>query len=73
MFIEKSCEEEFNDLIVFDESPEAQNMLDLIICLGGDGTILHANTFFKHSMPPVMSFGLGSMGFLTAYGFFNFD
>jgi NAD+ kinase len=68
VYVEKSCSEEFEDLTVFDESNESQNMIDLIVCLGGDGTILHANTFFKQSMPPVMSFSLGSLGFLTEYG-----
>lgn len=40
---------------------------DIVICLGGDGTVLHANTLFQSSMPPVMAFNLGSLGFLTPF------
>lgn len=40
---------------------------DIVICLGGDGTVLHANTLFQNSMPPVMAFSLGSLGFLTPF------
>jgi len=47
--------------------------IDLVVCLGGDGTILHANTLLntlKSSMedlPPVISFAMGSLGFLTPF------
>ena len=38
---------------------------DLIVCLGGDGVILHASKLFQGPVPPVLGFHLGSMGFLT--------
>ncbi|XP_030639806.1 NAD kinase isoform X2 [Chanos chanos] len=44
--------------------------VDFIICLGGDGTLLYASSLFQESVPPVMAFHLGSLGFLTP---FNFD
>lgn len=28
--------------------------VDFIVCLGGDGVILHAAYLFKHSVPPVI-------------------
>lgn len=40
---------------------------DIVICLGGDGTVLHANTLFQNAMPPVMAFGLGSLSFLAPF------
>lgn len=41
--------------------------VDLIICLGGDGTLLWASGYFKAAMPPVISFSMGSLGFLTPF------
>ena len=36
-------------------------------CLGGDGVILHASNLFRGAVPPVVSFNLGSLGFLTSH------
>lgn len=36
-------------------------------CLGGDGVILHASNLFRGAVPPVISFNLGSLGFLTSH------
>ncbi|XP_060603406.1 NAD kinase-like isoform X2 [Ruditapes philippinarum] len=47
--------------------------IDFIICLGGDGTLLHASTLFQQSCPPVMAFHQGSLGFLTPFSFDNFE
>ncbi|KAL8167586.1 LOW QUALITY PROTEIN: hypothetical protein V2J09_009085 [Rumex salicifolius] len=41
--------------------------VDFVACLGGDGVILHASNLFKNSVPPVVSFNLGSLGFLTSH------
>ncbi|CAF5215552.1 unnamed protein product, partial [Rotaria magnacalcarata] len=43
--------------------------IDLVICLGGDGTLLHASSLFQKSCPPVLSFSMGSLGFLTPFDF----
>jgi NAD+ kinase len=39
---------------------------DLLVSLGGDGTILRAVSWLG-STPPVVAFALGSLGFLTPY------
>ena len=39
--------------------------IDLVVCLGGDGVILHASKLFQGPVPPLMGFHFGSMGFLT--------
>lgn len=39
--------------------------MDFVVCLGGDGTILHASSIFQGAIPPVISFSAGSLGFLT--------
>lgn len=43
------------------------------MCLGGDGTLLYASLLFQQSVPPVMAFHLGSLGFLTPFQFINFQ
>eukprot|EP00112_Aurelia_sp_Birch-Aquarium-sp1_P015742 Seg3511.6 transcript_id=Seg3511.6/GoldUCD/mRNA.D3Y31 product="NAD kinase" protein_id=Seg3511.6/GoldUCD/D3Y31 len=46
--------------------------IDLIACLGGDGTLLHASSLFQESCPPIISFHLGTLGFLMPFSFDNF-
>ncbi|CAE6418532.1 hypothetical protein ACGC1H_005077 [Rhizoctonia solani] len=51
-------------------NPDALNKpeIDLIITLGGDGTILHANSMFNTGpVPPVLSFSMGTLGFLLPF------
>jgi len=38
---------------------------DVIVCLGGDGTILHLAGFMKERAVPVLAINIGSLGFLT--------
>ncbi|XP_053431380.1 NAD kinase isoform X1 [Nycticebus coucang] len=52
---------------------DISNQIDLIICLGGDGTLLYASSLFQGSVPPVMAFHLGSLGFLTPFNFEDFQ
>lgn len=47
-------------------SPEK---FDLVLTLGGDGTILYTSWLFQRIVPPVLSFALGSLGFLTNFEF----
>lgn len=42
---------------------------DFIVTLGGDGTVLYASWLFQQVVPPVLSFALGSLGFLTNFDF----
>ena len=41
--------------------------VDLVVTLGGDGTVLWANQLFRKGVPPVVSFSMGSLGFLTNF------
>lgn len=45
---------------------------DFVITLGGDGTVLYASWLFQRIVPPVLSFSLGSLGFLTKFDFDTF-
>ena len=40
--------------------------------LGGDGTVLYTSWLFQRVVPPVASFSLGSLGFLTPFDFSDF-
>lgn len=69
---------------ILDENPRFQDMLrywspdlcwsqpekfDLVLTLGGDGTVLFTSWLFQRIVPPVLSFSLGSLGFLTNFEF----
>nr|CDI55039.1 related to POS5-Mitochondrial NADH kinase [Melanopsichium pennsylvanicum 4] len=41
---------------------------DFVITLGGDGSILHVSSLFdRDAVPPVLSFSMGTLGFLLPY------
>lgn len=42
---------------------------DLVLTLGGDGTVLFTSWLFQRVVPPILSFALGSLGFLTNFEF----
>lgn len=69
---------------ITDENPRFHDMLkywtpdlcwsqperfDLVLTLGGDGTVLFTSWLFQRIVPPVLSFSLGSLGFLTSFEF----
>lgn len=45
---------------------------DLVLTLGGDGTVLFTSWLFQRIVPPVLSFSLGSLGFLTTFEYERF-
>ncbi|EDV24315.1 uncharacterized protein TRIADDRAFT_26765, partial [Trichoplax adhaerens] len=47
-------------------------LVDLVVCLGGDGTFLHASSLFQQNAPPVIAFSLGTLGFLTKFKISDF-
>ncbi|XP_051123449.1 NAD kinase 2, chloroplastic-like isoform X2 [Andrographis paniculata] len=51
------------------DTSDLHQRVDLVACLGGDGVILHASKLFRGAVPPVVSFNLGSLGFLTSHTF----
>ncbi|KAL2793877.1 ATP-NAD kinase-like domain-containing protein [Aspergillus keveii] len=50
-------------------SPEK---FDLVLTLGGDGTVLFTSWLFQRIVPPILCFSLGSLGFLTNFEFENY-
>ncbi|XP_039120451.1 probable NAD kinase 2, chloroplastic isoform X1 [Dioscorea cayenensis subsp. rotundata] len=51
------------------DTSDLHDRVDFVACLGGDGVILHASNLFRGAVPPVVSFNLGSLGFLTSHIF----
>lgn len=52
---------------VIQTGPDSEK-IDLVVTLGGDGTILHASSLFKvGAVPPVLSFSMGTLGFLLPF------
>lgn len=47
----------------------APEKFDLVLTMGGDGTVLFTSWLFQRVVPPVLSFSLGSLGFLTNFEF----
>ncbi|KAH8705405.1 putative NAD kinase [Talaromyces proteolyticus] len=79
---------DFNGSDLIDEEPSADGRLkywtsklpaeqpqtfDFAITLGGDGTVLYTSWLFQRIVPPVLSFSLGSLGFLTKFDFSNYQ
>jgi len=61
-------------LMTFDEKKDdLTDKIDFVVCLGGDGTLLYASSLFQQSVPPIMAFHLGSLGFLTPFKFDDFE
>jgi NAD+ kinase len=74
----------FNAAGLIESQPRFQHMLkywspdlcwtspekfDLVLTLGGDGTVLFTSWLFQRIVPPILSFSLGSLGFLTNFEF----
>ncbi|CAG8075337.1 unnamed protein product [Penicillium salamii] len=49
------------------------HLFDFVITLGGDGTVLYTSWLFQRIVPPVLSFALGSLGFLTNFDFTDYQ
>ncbi|KAJ2716302.1 hypothetical protein H4R19_000724 [Coemansia spiralis] len=42
-------------------------IFDFVVTLGGDGTVLYTSWLFQTTVPPIIPFHLGSLGFLTVF------
>ncbi|KAL8159439.1 hypothetical protein V2J09_000976 [Rumex salicifolius] len=61
---------EFDFIQTWKDEEEISNLhmkVDLVVTLGGDGTVLWAASMFKGPVPPIVPFSLGSLGFMTPY------
>jgi NAD+ kinase len=64
------CEEELKKLVPADVA----HRLDLVLTLGGDGTVLWACSLFGNgSVPPIVPLAMGSLGFMTPFPLSRMD
>eukprot|EP01130_Rhizamoeba_saxonica_P007016 TRINITY_DN2812_c0_g1_i4.p1 TRINITY_DN2812_c0_g1~~TRINITY_DN2812_c0_g1_i4.p1 ORF type:complete len:287 (-),score=38.61 TRINITY_DN2812_c0_g1_i4:53-913(-) len=70
IFVEKDVQNDlssqnlpFKSISTFDP----QILPDFVISLGGDGTLLHISRLFSKKVPPILTFHMGSLGFLNSY------
>eukprot|EP01059_Diplonema_ambulator_P005007 TRINITY_DN14746_c0_g3_i1.p1 TRINITY_DN14746_c0_g3~~TRINITY_DN14746_c0_g3_i1.p1 ORF type:complete len:321 (+),score=74.29 TRINITY_DN14746_c0_g3_i1:96-1058(+) len=73
VLVEQNCVNDFPTLPVRPSTCGPSEQIDLIVVLGGDGTLLHASRLFStrsHGpLPPCVTFGLGSLGFMANFSF----
>ncbi|EGD87948.1 hypothetical protein H112_04422 [Trichophyton rubrum D6] len=77
VILERDTATEIHDSLPFPvytnlaESSIPPEKVDLIVTLGGDGTILRASSLFATSkiVPPILSFSMGTLGFLGEWKF----
>lgn len=56
-----------------DMCSHSPHLFDFVVTLGGDGTVLFTSWLFQRVVPPVLSFALGSLGFLTNFDFNDYQ
>ncbi|KAI1336354.1 mitochondrial NADH kinase [Xylariaceae sp. FL0016] len=66
--------EELNFPIYTSDRSSFSEKIDMVATLGGDGTILRAASIFSQhaSVPPILSFSMGTLGFLGEWKFEEF-
>ena len=47
------------------EPSEFQHKTDLVVVLGGDGTLIHASRLLQERVVPVLGINIGTIGFMT--------
>lgn len=73
VYVEPLVVKEFPEFATFEDISSLNELIDFVICLGGDGTVLYVNTLFQGTTPPLLAFNMGSLGFLTPFDVHNFE
>ncbi|KAJ6253959.1 nad kinase [Anaeramoeba flamelloides] len=72
VLIEPSAQKDFPDNTPFknDNKSYLNEIVDFVVSVGGDGTILHVcNLFNLQPIPPLLAFHSGTLGFLACYDY----
>ncbi|KAI9593239.1 ATP-NAD kinase-like domain-containing protein [Syncephalis fuscata] len=59
----------FAHVVEEDDYQEYERVVDFVVTIGGDGTILHVSSIFNKRVPPIVSFSMGTLGFLLPFHF----
>ncbi len=65
-FLKKEIEFDFDSTGTFSKHSEIKNEVNLLISIGGDGTILDAITLIQDSNIPIVGINTGRLGFLAS-------
>lgn len=71
--LKESCLINHDAIIFFETNNQIEENTDLVITLGGDGTVLLATWLFQEHVPPIVPFHFGTLGFLTIFNWDNFS
>lgn len=52
---------------------DMRSLADIVIVLGGDGTLLYSSRMFRFLNIPILGFNLGRLGFIMEYGIDDFE
>jgi hypothetical protein len=71
LFHEDAEEEERADASFerFDPAVQSSDIVDVVVTVGGDGTVLHVSSLFQGAIPPLVAVAFGSLGFMTVHSF----
>ncbi|KAJ5080403.1 nad kinase [Anaeramoeba ignava] len=72
VYIEPSTSNELKEGIPFTETQKSNlnELIDLLIIIGGDGTVLHACTLFpQQELPLLLAFHYGTLAFFSVFDF----
>lgn len=71
--IDTKAHEAFDNIIFYEAERDLEKNYDLILTLGGDGTVLLAAWLFQDHVPPIVPFHFGTLGFLTVFNWDGFE
>lgn len=67
IYVEKAVYDELkcDKFLSIEGISELEKHIDFLVVLGGDGTMCYVSYLFQQFCPPIISFAMGSLGFLT--------
>ncbi len=71
--IDSKSYEIFKSVIFYKKEIDVEANYDLVLTLGGDGTVLLAAWLFQDQVPPIVPFHFGTLGFLTVFNWDGFE
>lgn len=67
VYVDPLVAQRYTGITAFDPDQISTSSIDLVISIGGDGTLLYINSLFQRYCPPILPFNCGSLGFLTPF------
>jgi NAD kinase len=71
--IDAKSHSSLDSVTFYEYENEVETNYDLVLTLGGDGTVLLAAWLFQDHVPPIVPFHFGTLGFLTVFNWEGFE